>query len=338
MKVGIRLKKFMAAALAVVLTFSTAPVMAVNAEEVTPAQTWVSQGNGWHYLQGTDIKVQIANNMIRISGSGELPDCDYWKLYERPWHTSSCEYLTIESTITSIGKYAFYGMKNIKYVFIDTQTFIKDNTCFQGISYMPIFRITGKQTRTEMIGTIPYTSLDSIQAFAQTNSMGAAYVLDDQKTATAFQTSVNPSICNVYCATDEKAPWNNINDNGNGNVATPILKLSPLTPDSSLKVSAQRRYPGKACYEAYAAFIGDYNFATTYSIVVEKNNKKLERTDTTLQYVLTIPQQYRQVGRSFRLLAIGNGVVNIYDDLDTNDDTITFATDTPTTAYALVYK
>lgn len=335
---GIILKKFMAVALAATLTFSIAPVTTVNAAQETTNYTWVNQGNGWHYLQGTDIKVQIANNMIRITGTGEIPDCDYWKLYERPWHTSSCEYLSIDSTITSIGKYAFYGMKNVKYVFMDSQTFIKDSTSFEGISYMPIFRITGKQTRTEMVGTIPFTSLDSIQAFAQTNTMGAAYILDDKKSAVAFQTSVNPSICNVYWATDEDAPWNDINDNGNGNVATPILKLSALTPDHSLKFSAQRRYPGKACYEAYAAFIGDYNFATTYSIVVEKNNKKVEKTDTTLQYVLTIPEQYRQVGRSFRLLAIGYGVVNIYDDLDTNDSTITFETDTPTTAYALVYK
>lgn len=338
MKVGFRGKRFIVAALAAALTFTAVPATTLKAAEETTSYTWVNQGNGWHYLQGTDIKVQIANNMIRITGNGAIPDCDYWKLYERPWHTSSCEYVMIDSTITSIGKYAFYGMENIKQVFIDTQTFIKDGTCFEGISYMPIFRITGGKTRTEMIGTISYTSLDSIQAFAQTNSMGAAYILDDKKSATAFQTSVNPSICNVYWATDEDAPWNNIYDNGNGNVATPILKLADVTPDSSLKVSAQRRYPGMACYEAFAAFIGDYNFATTYSIVVEKNDKKLAKTDKTLQYTLTIPEKYRQAGRNFRLLAIGHGVVNSYDDLDSNDSTITFETDTPTTAYALVYK
>lgn len=335
---GIRLKKFFAVALVAALTFSVTPVITTEAAEVAQHQTWVSQGNGWHYLQGTDIKVHIANDMIHITGTGEIPDFDYWYLYERPWHTSSCQYLTIDSTITSIGKYAFYGMKNIKQVIMDTQTFIEDTTCFEGIAYMPIFRLNGKKTRTEMIGTIPYTSLDSIQAFAQTNSMGAAYILDDKNFASAFQTSVNPSICNVYWATDEKAPWTNIYDNGNGGVPTPILRLADTNPDPSYKVSAQRRYPGRACYEAYAAFIGDYTMATTYSFVVEKSNKKVERTDAPLQYTLTIPQKYRQVGRSFRLLAIGYGVVNIYDDLDMNDDTITFATDTPTTAYALVYK
>ena len=125
---------------------------------------------------------------------------------------------------------------------------------------------------------------------------------------------------------------------GNGNVATPILKLADVNPDPSLKVSAQVRYQGMACYEAYAAFIGDYTFATTFNVVVEKNNKSLKKTDQVLQYTLTIPAKYRQAGRSFRLLAIGSGVVPVYDDLDTSDSTITFATDEPTTAYALVYK
>lgn len=343
---GIRLKKIMSAILATALTFSITPAIAVEAAEVTAgttteavvAQNWVSQGNGWHYLQGTDIKVQIENDMIRITGTGAIPDFDYWKLYERPWHTSTCKYLMIDDTITSLGAYSFYNMENIKYVTMSMNTFIDAKCVFEGISYMPIFRITGKSGQTRMIGTIPYTSYDSIKAFAQTNSMGAAYILDDNKTALEFQESVNPTICNVYNARDEKAPWNDLGNNGNGNVATPILKLSPLNPDYSLRVAAQRRYPGMACYEAYAAFIGDYTFATTYSIVVEKEEKKLEKTDSVLQYILTIPQKYRQAGRSFRLLAIGNGTVNIYDDLDTNNDTITFATDTPTTAYALVYK
>ncbi len=331
---GIRLKKMVAAILAVILVFVVAPVSTVEAA----GETWINNGDGWHYLQGTDIKVRMADNMIRISGTGEIPDCDYWELYKRPWHTTGCEYLMIDDTITSIGKYAFYGVKSIKHVIMDSKTFIKDTTSFAGISYMPIFRINGKQVRTEMIGTIPYTSMDSIQAFAQINSMGACYILDDKNTAVEFQTSVNPSIWNVYWATDENAPWLDVNSNGNGGVATPILRLSDSNPNPSYRVAAQRRYPGMACYEAYAAFIGDYTLATTYSMVVEKNGKYVERTNNPLQYTLTIPQNYRQVGRNFRLLAIGYGVVNVYDDLDNNPDTITFETDTPTTAYALVYK
>ena len=71
---------------------------------------------------------------------------------------------------------------------------------------------------------------------------------------------------------------------------------------------------------------------------MEKNQKTLTQTDKELQYVLTIPEEYRQSGREFRLLAIGSGIVYTYDDLDANNATITFATDKPSTAYALVYR
>ena len=128
MKVGIRFKKFIAVALAAALTFSVTPVITTEATEMAQHQTWVSQGNGWHYLQGTDIKVQIANDIIHFTGTGEIPDFDYWYLYERPWATSNCTNVIIDSTITSLGKYTFYKMDKVKYVYMSTKTFIKDNT------------------------------------------------------------------------------------------------------------------------------------------------------------------------------------------------------------------
>lgn len=327
-------KKMLVMITAIAILFASVPVMTARAA----GETWISTGDGWHYLQGTDIKVQIANDMIHISGTGVLPDFDYWKLNERPWHTSTCHYLTIDSTITSIGSYAFYKMENIKHVFISTKTFITNRNAFEGIAYKPIFRITDDGETPYMFGTIPYTSYDSIKLFAQTNRLGAAYVLDDKKKADAFQQSTNPTICNVYSATDKKAPWNDIDNNGNGNVATPILKLAAGNQDPSYITSAQIRYQGRACYEAYAAFIGDYTFAAPLYMTVEKNGKILQYTEKEMQYTLTIPERFRQAGRSFRLLAIGSGTVNIYDDLDTANETITFATSNPTTAYALVYK
>lgn len=319
----------------VVLSCLVAPNLTTEAAQ---RPIWGSLGNGWHYLKGTDVKVHVANDIIHFSGSGEIADFDYWYLYERPWANSNCSTVIIDSTITSVGKYAFYKMNTIKNVHISTKTFIEDSTVFDGIAYKPIFRITDAGVETRMIGTIPYTSYDSIKAFAQINSMGAAYIMDNKEKALEFQESVNPTICNVYSATDKEAPWSNLDVNGNGNVVTPICKFTLPNSDPLLGVTAQRRYQGLACYEAYAAFIGDYTFATTFNIIVESGKKKFEKTDAVLQYTLTIPSQYRQEGRHFRLLAIGAGVVNIYDDVDNNNDTITFATDTPSTAYALVYK
>lgn len=337
------------------------PVIAHAQEELV----WRHPGNGWHYLEGTDISVGIDHTTAYIFGTGELPDFDYWKLYERPWANINVESVYIADTITSIGKYAFYDLPKLRHIDMYTSTFIKDETCFDKISYKPIYRLHNKEVSTEMIGTIPYTSLDSIKAIAQTNYNGASWVLDTPERVREFQNSTNPTIPNVYYATEkvkrlpdevtdiapkDDVPWANIETYSNGNVVTPICRLSPETPDASLIVSAQKKYQGRACLEAYAAFIEDYTFAATFNVAVNKNARvvtrsydiivenKVVQTENELKYILTIPQEFRLPGRSFRLLGIGDGVVNIYDDLDLDDSTITFATNTPSTAYALVYK
>ena len=192
-----------------------------TAQQAIPG-TWTHPGDGWHYLDGTDIRAYMDDDIIRLCGTGDFPDVDYWKLYERPWHSSSAQYLIIDSSITSIGAYAFYKCPNIKHVTIATSTFINDKNAFEGISSSPIFRIVDEKVQTRMYGTIPYTSLDSIQAFAQSNTMGTCYILDDNKKATAFQESTNPTIGNVYSAKNKKAPWNKLSKNANGRKATPI--------------------------------------------------------------------------------------------------------------------
>lgn len=357
-------KRIMAA---VVATVVTAVALAGGAPMNAQAQelVWTHPGNGWHYLTGTDISVKMENKQIYIYGTGAIPDCDYWKLYERPWANTDAERVYIAETITSIGSYAFYDMPKLRYIDMYTGTFIKDATCFDKICYKPVYRLHDHAVNTEMIGTIPYTSLDSIKAVAQTNYNGASWIMDSPAKVQEFQNSTNPTIPNVYYAgekvkrlpdeetdipPEKDVPWENIETYSNGNVPTPICRLSAETPDASLLVSAQKRYQGRACLEAYAAFMEDYTFGATFNVSVNKNDRvvtrsyqivvenKVMQTERELKYVLTIPQELRQPGRSFRLLGIGEGVVNIYDDLDFDDSTITFATNTPTAAYALVYK
>lgn len=358
------LKRILAAAFALTVaatSFAGYETITAHAQELT----WSHPGNGWHYLEGTDISVKIENKAVYIYGTGEIPDCDYWKLYERPWANTDAESVYIAETITSIGRYAFYDMPKLRYISMYTGTFIKDSTCFDKISYKPIYRLYDKEATTEMIGTIPYTSLDSIKVLAQTNYNGACWIMDSPAKVQEFQNSTNPTIPNVYyagekvkrlpdeetdIAPEEDVPWENIETYSNGDVVTPICRISEETPDASLIVSAQKRYQGRACIEAYAAFIEDYTFAATFNVAVNKNARvvtrsydiivenKVVQTENELKYILTIPQEFRLPGRSFRLLGIGDGVVNIYDDLDLDDSTITFATKTPSTAYALVYK
>lgn len=342
--------KLLSTFLAASVLFSAVPVASVQATEestLIAADTvteeviekkWVNLGDNCHSLQGTDIKVYITDGIIKIVGHGELPDADYWKLYERPWHNTRCTHLIIEEGITSIGSYSFYGLDKIKSVTLSSTTFIKDDTCFKGIAYKPYFRIVGDDETEGTIGTIPYSSFDSIKAFAQNYTNGASFILDSTKKAKAFQESTNPTIRNVFVATNKKAPWTNLDKYSNGDTITNICHLSDVNPVPSYVVSAQRRYQGRDCYLAFSAFIEDYTYATSFNIVVQKELKNVMYTDETLLYTLTIPSEFRNSARSFRLLAIGNGVVNIYDDLDANSSTITFATNEPTTAYALVYK
>ncbi len=357
-------KRILAAAFAVAMA---ATVLAGNNPVTVQAQelTWSHPGNGWHYLEGTDISVKIENKAVYVYGTGEIPDCDYWKLYERPWANTDAESVYIAETITSIGRYAFYDMPKLRRINMYSSTFVKDMTCFDKICYKPIYRIYDRPVNTEMIGTIPYTSFDSIKAIAQTNYNGACWIMDSPAKAQEFQNSTNPTVPNVYYATEKvkrlpnevtdiapenDVPWENIETYSNGNVATPICRLSAQTPDASLIVSAQKRYQGRACLEAYAAFIEDYTFGAAFNVSVNKNARvvtrsydiivenKVVQTENELKYVLTIPQELKLQGRSFRLLGIGDGVVNVYDDLDLDDGTITFATNTPSAAYALVYK
>ena len=64
----------------------------------------------------------------------------------------------------------------------------------------------------------------------------------------------------------------------------------------------------------------------------------MTKTSAPVTYVMTIPAAFQFPGRQFSLIQLGNGVVNILEDEDQNDTTLTFTTDYPTAACALVYR
>lgn len=331
------MKSFLAITLTMLLVVSIFPITAKAAESMK----WTALGNGVYQLEGTQVKVEVTPGAVHVTGTGAIPDYDYWELNKRPWSTCECQNVTVDDTITSIGAYVFYDLPKLKYISISSKTFITDDTTFYKIDVNPIIRINGSDVTTQMIGTIPYTSMDSIKSLAQSSGTGRAYILDNSSLASAFQGSTNPTIQNVYSAADSEAPWNDLVTNWNGNVYKSICKITSLPPVPSYLVNGTRRYQGKAAYQAYAAFIADSTFATTFNITVTTNDANktvITKTNTPYQYTLTIPEEFRKAGRSFRLLGIGQTAVYTYDDLDTNGDTITFTTDYPTTSYALVYK
>lgn len=330
-----KIHKVLALTLAMVLTVCMAPVTVAKAA----GETWRAPGDSCYYLEGTDVVVKLDGKVLRVSGTGAIPDYDAWtKSTDRPWKGATVEAIIIDNRITSIGSYAFADLENVKYITMGTATFIKDVTSFAGISYKPIFRISEAGVTTKYYGTIPYTSLDSIAAFAQSNNNGACYIFDNNSAAVSFQNRTNPTIQYVYAASDEKAPWNNIDDNGNGNVITRLVYMSPDNVDPSYIVSGQVRYPGEACYQVYAAFIADYKYACSLRVNVAKNNEEVKTTDRTYKFVIDIPQNYRNLGTSYRLIGIGSGQVYFFDDLDTNPATLTYETNMPTMTFGLVYK
>lgn len=329
-----RIKRFLSMTLAVAMCVCMIPFSNVHASGIE----WKSLGNHTYALEGTDIVITIQGESMNISGTGSLPDYDVWSLDSRPWRGHVITSVTIADTIHSVGTNFFGKMDSIKYVTMGTSTFIEDFSSFSGVGYTPIFRIFNTGVTTEMIGTIPYTSMDSIIHYAQSNAKGEAYIFDDSTVAREFQNSTNPTIKNVYTALDKEAPWNNLADYSNGNVSTKMAVMTEDTRDYPYRVEAQLRVPGKACYQAFAAFIGDYKYACSVNMSVYQLDKKVETMATPHKYVIDIPKKYIGLGTSYKLLGIGKGVVDSYEDLDKNPATITFETTYPSTTFAIVYK
>lgn len=97
------------------------------------------------------------------------------------------------------------------------------------------------------------------------------------------------------------------------------------------------RQQGKAAMEAFALVIGDNQYAASYNMSMNNRQGVVKHTAFPMQYTMTVPAAYRYPGRQFTLIQLGNGVINMLPDEDTNDATVTFTTDYISTAYALVY-
>ena len=331
------LKKWTALILAVVIVIGAMPVSTVKAA----GEMWLNLGDGNYMLSGTDIKVEISNDTIHVSGNGAIPDYDERTLSQRPWHKSICKHLIIDNTITSIGTYAFASLTQLKHVTLSSTTFIADKSSFSGIAYAPTFRILGYAETITYIGTIPYSSLDSIKAFAQKNYNNAYFLLDHSYMVPLFQKSTNPTISNVYCAYDTFTPWvdNKTDYDYNGNQYTEFCELLSSSSDGYLELSAEKLYADKAVYELFSTVIGDYTFAYIFSMSMQRNDiVSVTRTLEPMLYRITLPDEYIAAGRTFKIISTGQGSVEVLDDLDFDDTTVTFSTKIPQAVFAVVYQ
>lgn len=328
--------KWSALLLTLSILFSMIPTTTAHAQ----AAAWIPCGNGSYLLENTDIMVSISNDTIHVSGNGAIPDYEESTLAQRPWNESTCKYLVIDSNITSIGAYAFADLNALEHITLYSTTFIDSKSSFTGIAHEPVFRIKGYAESVTYYGTIPYTSLDSIKAFAMNSQHYASFLLDEPYMVSLFQNSTNPTIPNVYCAYDTTKPWDNVDDNLNGNVSTDCCTFSSLTPAKGLSVETQFGGVRTDFYEIFANFIEDNTFASAFTMQVtwDVSSRVVNNTLYDYMYELTIPDEFIQPGRTFRIIAVGTGKVEILEDVDTSDATITFVTNTPTKTCALVYK
>lgn len=337
MRFSSKLTKGIALALALTLYILALPPIAVNAQS---SVTWTKLGDGCYSLDGSDVVVTISDKTLYVTGTGAIPDYDLRTLYSRPWQDANVTIINIDDTITSIGAYAFADMKLVTHVYLSTSTFIEDSTSFTGLAYHAIFRIADATPQTKLWGSIPYTSLDSLAAFAQTNldTFYYSYIFDTQYKAESFQAMTNPTIPQVYYAYDSRAPWNDPDEYPSGNKSTTLCSMSTENGNSSYTVTGEMLYKGEQYYEVYSAYLADYQFACSIDMTTTKDERTITKTYPAYQYVVNIPSQYQQLGTTYRLIGIGIGHVYIFDDIDSNPATLTFETDIPTMTFALAYK
>lgn len=330
------MKKFISMLCALVMVITLAVPCKVNAAE-GPVWTQISGKEAWTYTdgQGTELKAVIQGNTLYIQGKGAVPSYSRDMLGNRPWNNKVIYSIIISDEITSIGAEAFSNMTKLHDVTMPVSAFLEDTSAFAGAPKECIFSFKGTNIVSRNIGNVPYNSLDSIVAFMQKNNGTYNYRLDNYYMTSWVQNSVLPKIDNL-APTDAKSTYYNphypvINYQSELNFVSP-------KPEYTMNASIVSKQQGKTALEIFSIVLGDNTYVTAYNMAVNNAKGIVKNTDTPLTYKMTIPAAFQYPGRQFSLIQLGNGVVNILADEDLDDGTLTFTTDYPSTAYALVYK
>lgn len=301
--------------------------------------TWIQESGSqtWHYTDGTetDLTAKIQGDTLYIQGHGAVPEYDRDHLGNRPWHNKAIRFLVIADSVTSIGAEAFSNLKTLYHVTMSAGTFIESPTAFGAAGDECIFDITGTNITSHNIGNVPYTSLDSIAVFMQAFNGNYRYRLANNYMIQWVQNSVFPKIENISPA-DALTTYSN--------PAYPIpnypsrLEFQSHKPDAAMQAHIQCRQQGPAALEVFSIVLGDATYAAAYNMSVSSPGGIVTKTSAPVTYVMTIPAAFQYPGRQFSLIQLGKGVVNILEDEDQSDTTLTFTTDYPSAVCALVYR
>lgn len=325
------LVSFVAICIGIILAFSNVkPVLATG---------YTRSDNGVFTIEGTSVTARLAYKILYIEGTGEIPDYSPETYATRPWQYLDFDTISIAQGITQIGSYAFADLPKVKEVTIQSSTFIKDSTCFQGMKSDVIFRVRGTATSTKQCGTINYTSLDSICANAP-GGITCTFILDNEAEAQRFREKAYPYLKYVYSASDKSAKWENREDLTKDYKYASLCKIAP---DSGLdylaNMTAQIRPQGSLYLEAISGLLGEYTYVCSYNMALARLGTIYYGTDGPKQYILSLSPKNQIPERMYRLIEFGpDGQVWYLDDEDTNCATVTFSTAYPTSTYALVYK
>lgn len=109
-----------------------------------------------------------------------------------------------------------------------------------------------------------------------------------------------------------------------------------LSQENAYPVGVENSVQGPMCIQVFEAVCGDYTIGRTYNIYALSGTTYT--TDQKVRITIEIPQAICKKDREYKMVCVTQGGLPVlYDDLDSDPDTITIETNT-FYAYALIYK
>ena len=347
-----KLKKLLVLTMAMMIAVCAYQPLAVRADSIEDGMTWeerdawrafinqpISAGP-WNVAEG--VTAYVKAGILYVEGEGAIPDYDRQALAARPWHYEKFDAIWIDDGITEIGSNAFWGRNTVYSVRIPSTIFIKDPNCFYGIKADSIVRISGNTVATKMIGNIEYTSAMSIINWFQDQKSYRVSVDFNEDAKRLFKTQNYPYLENVFYCTEHKEVTDNPGyvDIHFKRSTLPICKWTTGQQDGySLK--CEKYVPGYYTLLHFSNFIGDYHYGAAFKMwTINPKAQHSNETLTPCTYQLDVPNGLIYPGRTFKLICVMDsaGTTVVLDDLDANDATFTFQSDSIPYQCALIYQ
>lgn len=327
------MKKIISTILVFVFVVLSIPLTGKAAENAMWTKIAYNEWNYQNELEGTDItaKYNQDTHTLTVTGVGAVPSYYSGCLGNRPWDKCPIWYIDISDGITSIGANVFNGYPCLMKVTMYANTFIEHTSAFGGAMKDCMFDIKGVEMQERQNGKFVYTSLDSIVRFMSHYNGTYRYRLENYYMVQMAQNNTSPVIQNLAPMTvseekNEKYPLINYKAN---------LSCDAYSKNAIFKVVGERQKD--SVYEVFEQYMGDFSYVNAYRITVS-DGMVVFKTSRAHEYTLTIPNAYKFPGRTFALIQMADGQINVLEDIDLSDETISFKTYLPTGLYALICK